>query len=194
MAFLRAVAGADSGPVLHGDGLMLRMPHTGDYPAWAELRARSREFLVPWEPTWTDDELTRAAFKRRLKHYQRDFRDETGYAFFIHRQHDQALIGGVSLSNIRRGVTQSVTLGYWMGRPFAGRGWMTEAVSAVAPFVLNSLRLHRLEAACIPSNTASIRVLEKCGFTREGFARSYLKINGVWQDHYLYALIADDLP
>jgi [ribosomal protein S5]-alanine N-acetyltransferase len=191
MAFLRVVASTDTGPVLKGNGLLLRCPTSGDYAQWAELRARSRDFLEPWEPSWTDDELSRTAFRRRIKHYQRDLREENGYAFFMFRRHDGALLGGLSLSNLRRGVTQSVTLGYWMGRPHAGRGWMTEAVRIMSPFVFDSLGLHRLEAACIPSNTASIRVLEKCGFVREGFARSYLKINGIWQDHFLFALIAD---
>jgi [ribosomal protein S5]-alanine N-acetyltransferase len=191
MAFLRSI-GADSGPVLQGRGLSLRLPADSDYAQWAELRQRSRDHLEPWEPEWADEELTRASFRRRLKHYQRDFRGELGYAFFLFRQHDGALMGGLTLSNIRRGVTQAATLGYWMGRPFAGRGWMSEAVITIRPFVFETLALHRLEAACIPSNIASLRVLEKCGFVREGYARRYLKINGLWQDHFLFALLADD--
>lgn len=192
MAFLRSV-GQETGPVLESRRLVLRTPASSDYVPWAELRAVSRERLVPWEPAWSRDELTRAAFRRRLRHYQRDLRDETGYAFFMFRREDQRLVGGLSLSNIRRGVTLAVTLGYWMGLPFHNRGYMTEAVDTVLPFVFGTLWLHRIEAACLPSNQSSIRVLEKCGFEREGLARRYLRINGVWQDHYLYAALAEDL-
>jgi [ribosomal protein S5]-alanine N-acetyltransferase len=191
MAFLRSVAGLESGPVLQGVGVALRPPIASDYVPWAELRAHSRDYLVPWEPSWSSDELTRAAYRRRLRHYQKDQRDETGYAFFVFREGDGALMGGLSLSNVRRGVTQSASLGYWLGLPYAGRGHMTAAVTALVPFVFGALALHRLEAACVPSNAASIRVMEKCGFEREGYARSYLKINGRWQDHYLFAMISD---
>jgi ribosomal-protein-alanine N-acetyltransferase len=79
-----------------------------------------------------------------------------------------------------------------MGEPFARQGYMTAAVRAVAPFAFSALGLHRLEAACIPTNTASMRLLEKCGFVREGLARQYLCINGQWQDHVLYARLRDD--
>ncbi|MFO1172654.1 MAG: GNAT family protein [Hyphomicrobiaceae bacterium] len=192
MAFLRSV-GQETGPVLESRRLVLRTPISGDYVPWAELRALSRDRLVPWEPAWSRDELTRSAFRRRLRHYQRDLRDETGYAFFVFRREDQRLVGGLSLSNIRRGVTLAVTLGYWMGLPFHNRGYMSEAVDTVLPFVFGTLWLHRIEAACLPSNQSSIRVLEKCGFEREGLARRYLRINGVWQDHYLYAALAEDL-
>src|SRR5690606_16053876 len=95
-------------------------------------------------------------------------------------------------SNVRRGVTQSCSLGYWVGEPYARRGNMSSAVAASLPFVFEHLRLHRLEAACLPTNVASIRLLEKVGFTREGYARRYLRINGVWPDHVLFAMLHDD--
>ncbi len=192
MAFLRSVS-QEAGPVIDSRRLYLRTPVASDYVPWAELRAVSRERLVPWEPAWSRDELTRSAFRRRLRHYQRDLRDETGYALFMFRREDNRMVGGVSLSNVRRGVTLAVTLGYWMGAPFHNRGYMSEAVDTVLPFVFGTLWLHRIEAACLPSNQSSIRVLEKCGFEREGLARRYLQINGVWQDHYLYAALAEDM-
>jgi len=98
----------------------------------------------------------------------------------------------LTLANIRRGVAQAGSLGYWMGAPFVRRGYMAAAVLALVPFAFSTLRLHRLEAACIPTNTASIRLLEKTGFSREGYAREYLCINGIWQDHVLYARLQDD--
>ncbi len=163
-----------------------------DFPAWVELREASRDFLVPWEPTWPADDLTRPAFRRRLRRYLQDIREDTAYPFFIFRSSDHALLGGITLSNVRRGVTQSCALGYWVGKPFARQGVMFAALRALLPFVFEQLRLHRLEAACLPSNTASIRLLEKVGFTREGYARRYLRINGMWQDHVLYAMLHDD--
>jgi ribosomal-protein-alanine N-acetyltransferase len=163
-----------------------------DYPAWVELRAASREFLTPWEPLWSNDELSRASFRRRVRHYLRDLREDVGYALFIFSATSGALVGGLTLCNVRRGVTQSCTLGYWVGAKFARQGYMTAAVRAVVPFVFDSLELHRLEAACLPTNAASIKLLEKTGFKREGLARRYLRINGVWQDHLLYALLDGD--
>jgi ribosomal-protein-alanine N-acetyltransferase len=192
MALLRTASPSDFGPIIESERVMLRTPQMSDYPAWAELRASSREFLVPWEPRWAMDELTRASFRRRVRHYQRDLREDIGYALFIYSVATGGLVGGVTLCNVRRGVTQSCTLGYWIGAQYAQQGYMTAAVRAVVPYVFDSLDLHRLEAACLPTNTASMRLLEKTGFRREGLARRYLRINGGWQDHLLYALLDSD--
>jgi ribosomal-protein-alanine N-acetyltransferase len=193
MALLRAASASDLGPVLEYDRVVLRTPQISDYPAWAELRAASREFLTPWEPLWSNDELSRASFRRRVRHYLRDLREDVGYALFIFSATSGALVGGLTLCNVRRGVTQSCTLGYWIGAKYARQGYMTASVRAVVPFVFDSLELHRLEAACLPTNAASIKLLEKTGFLREGLARRYLRINGVWQDHLLYALLDTDM-
>ncbi len=83
MALLRAASASDLGPVLESDRVVLRTPQMSDYPAWAELRAASREFLTPWEPLWSNDELSRASFRRRVRHYLRDLREDVGYALFI---------------------------------------------------------------------------------------------------------------
>ena len=128
-----------------------------------------------------------------MRHYLRDLREDMGYALFIFAASSGSLIGGLTLCNVRRGVTQSCTLGYWVGADYAKQGYMTAAVRAVVPFVFDSLELHRLEAACLPTNAASIKLLEKTGFKREGMARRYLRINGVWQDHLLYALLDSDM-
>ena len=193
MAFLRSVTPLETGPVVHGGNVYLRMPQMNDYSAWAELRAQSREFLTPWEPAWTSSELTRTSFRRRLKYYIRDLKEDLGYAFFLFDNDDDTLVGGLTLSNVRRGVTQACTLGYWIGTPHSGRGYMTAGVSAIIPFVFDTLNLHRLEAACLPHNEASVKLLERTGFTRESIARRYLKINGIWQDHVTFALLEDDI-
>ena len=150
------------------------------------MREASRDFLTPWEPTWPADDLTRGAFRQRLRRYAEDQRTDQAYPFFLFRNDDNALVGGLALANIRRGVAQAGSLGYWIGAPYARKGYMTAAVRALIPS-LRTLRLHRLEAACIPANVASVRLLEKTGFRREGYARAYLCINGTWQDHLLYA-------
>ena len=192
MALLRAATPGDFGPVLETDRVVLRAPQMSDYPAWAELRSASQDFLIPWEPLWAPDELSRASFRRRIRHYLRDMRDDMGYALFVYDARSTALVGGITLCNVRRGVTQSCTLGYWVGAAHARQGYMTAAVRAVIPFVFDSLELHRLEAACLPTNTASMRLLERVGFKREGLARRYLRINGDWRDHVLYALLDTD--
>jgi [ribosomal protein S5]-alanine N-acetyltransferase len=99
----------------------------------------------------------------------------------------------LSLSNVRRGVTQAAILGYWLGLPFVRKGYMSAAVAASVSYAFEDLHLHRLEAATMPNNAASIRVLERNGFRREGIARRLLKINGAWEDHVLHALIAEDV-
>lgn len=182
----------ETGVLLPGNGLYLRYPRLDDYDAWSNLRGESREFLVPWEPSWPADDLTRAAFRRRVRRYQRDVRDDQSYPFFAFREEDGALLGACTLSNVRRGVQQSCSLGYWMGERFAGQGLMTEAVRALLPFVFETLRLHRLQAACLPNNEPSKRVLEKLGFEPEGLARRFLLIDGAWRDHLVFALLSDD--
>jgi [ribosomal protein S5]-alanine N-acetyltransferase len=191
MAFFRTINFADPLPSVVGEGVILRTPQVTDHTEWAALREQSRDFLAPWEPTWPADDLSRSAFRRRIRRYAEDLRSDQSYAFLIFRSSDGRLVGGLTLANVRRGVAQAGSLGYWMGFPYVRHGHMTAAVRAVIPFAFNTLRLHRLEAACIPTNTGSIRLLENTGFVREGYAREYLCINGIWQDHLLYGRLKD---
>jgi ribosomal-protein-alanine N-acetyltransferase len=172
---------------LTGDGLLLRPPRDGDYAQWAELRRVSRDFLVPWEPSWPRDALTRGCWRRRLRHYGQEWHFGASYSFMIFRLNDLALMGGITLSNVRRGVAQAGTVGYWVGAPFARQGVMTGAVGLTLRFAYEDLGLHRVEAACLPSNAASRGLLRKCGFHEEGYAPQYLKIDGAWRDHVLFA-------
>ncbi|WP_276199784.1 GNAT family protein [Chelatococcus sp. XZ-Ab1] len=180
-------------PAVRGDGLYLRAPQMADFSQWATLRAESRRFLEPWEPLWPADDLTRSAFRRRVRRYAQEIASDTAYPFLIFRQADDVLLGGLTLGFVRRGVAQTCTLGYWIGERHAGQGHMTRAVRAAVGFAFRNLALRRVEAACLPSNAASIRLLEKVGFSREGYARRYLCIAGTWQDHLLYALLSDDI-
>jgi [ribosomal protein S5]-alanine N-acetyltransferase len=177
---------------LVGDRVFLRPPERGDYEAWATLRARSRGFLAPWEPTWPPDALSRSSYRVRLSRYSEDWRTDQGYNFFIFRNEDEALAGGVGLSNIRRGVAETASLGYWIGEPFARQRFMSAALPLVIDFAFTRLRLHRVEAACLPSNVPSRALLLRTGFRQEGYARLYLLIDGKWQDHLLFAILRED--
>lgn len=191
-SLLRGLVTPIAEQVIEGRTVYLRVPQFRDWQAWSRLREESRDFLVPWEPTWPRDALTRSAFRRRLALYEQDARDETGYAFYVFRRIDDALLGGVTVSQLRRGVTQSCSLGYWIGERYARKGYMTAALAGLVGFVFDDMRLHRIEAACVPTNLASKALLLRTGFTLEGYARQYLCINGVWRDHLLFAMLASD--
>jgi ribosomal-protein-alanine N-acetyltransferase len=192
MAFLRSISKPDPASLIMGEGVFLRAPQMADFVEWAALREQSRDFLVPWEPTWPTDDLTRTAFRRRLRRYQREMREDHAYPFFIFRESDGALVGGCTLSNVHRGVQQDCTLGYWAGAPFAGRGYVTRAVRALILHVFEEMKLHRIEASCLLENERSKAVLRRCGFREEGYARGLLRINGVWRDHVQFAILRDD--
>jgi len=174
---------------LQGSGLLLRLPQMADYADWYALRSASREFLRPFEPRWTEADLSRRVFALRVRRARQEAEEGTDYSFFLFE--GGVLVGGITLSNIRRRAAQFVTLGYWMGEAHAGRGLMTKAVALCLPFVFETLDLHRIHAAFLPGNMASRRVLEKNGFVEEGFAEKYLQINGRWEDHVLMGLTCE---
>ena len=124
--------------------------------------------------------------------FERLRRQEHGEAHFIYLRRNDGLIGGITLSNIRRGASQCGELGYWIGKPYIGQRLMTDALRVMTAHCFNELKLHRLEAACLPENTPSRRLLAQAGFRSEGILREYLKIDGVWRDHQLYARLASD--
>ena len=189
MALLDWIA-ADHDLRLDGSLVRLRPHRSSDFLEWAALREASRDFLQPWEPTWPADDLTRGAYRRRLAAYSQDMERGVAYPFLVFRRNDNVLVGGITLSNIRRGVAQMGSIGYWVGEPFTRQGYTLDAVRAVTAFCFGRLRLHRVEAACIPSNTASRGVLFQAGFTQEGLARDYLKIDGSWRDHLLFGMVS----
>lgn len=193
MALFRFATDPPTRPLIKTQNLVLRAPLAGDYPAWAALRMESREFLTPWEPVWSEDDLTRTSFRLRVKRAAREITSDEAYSLFIFEARSEVLLGGLTLGLVRRGVAQACTLGYWMGQRHAGKGHMTEAVRGALNFAFSDLALHRVEAACLPHNEPSRRLLERAGFRREGEARGYLRINGVWADHLLYGMLAADL-
>ncbi|KKB76568.1 GCN5 family acetyltransferase [Devosia soli] len=174
---------------LRGQSVFLRLPQMRDYQAWYQLRRSSQEFLKPFEPRWTEADLSRRVFAMRVKRARLEAEQGSDYTFFVFLDDGtETLVGGITLSNVRRRAAQFVSLGYWMGKSFAGRGLMSEAVGVALGFVFETLDLHRVHAAFLPHNIASRRVLEKNGFVEEGFAERYLQIDGRWEDHVLMGL------
>lgn len=172
--------------------LTLRQPAHSDFRAWTSLRKHSRDFLTPWEPVWSKDHLTRKAFTNRVYWAQRSVTSGTALPLFLERREDGALIGAITLDNVRRGPSQAGTLGYWTGEPYARNGYMREAILAVVHHAFVQLELSRIEAACLPENKPSRALLERCTFKYEGVAQSYLQIGGRWRTHVLYAALRSD--
>jgi ribosomal-protein-alanine N-acetyltransferase len=163
-----------------------------DFRDWANLRLQSQDFLTPWEPSWAADHLTRKSFTNRVYWAQRSISNGSAVPVFLFRRRDEALLGAITLDNIRRGPAQSGTLGYWTGEAHARQGYMREAIGAMLHHAFTKLDLSRIEAACLPENAASRGLLEKSGFKYEGVAQSYLQINGRWRTHVLYAALRHD--
>jgi len=172
--------------------MTLRLPQHSDFGAWARLRESSAAFLLPWEPVWAEDHLTRKAFTNRVYWANRAVAQGTAVPLLLVRRSDATLLGAITLDNIRRGPAQAGTLGYWMGAAHARQGYMREAILGVVHHAFTTLDLSRIEAACLPENSASRGVLEKCGFKYEGVAQSYLQIAGRWRNHVLYACLRSD--
>ncbi len=173
-----------------GPRVMLRMGDPLDWKAWRTMREGSRAFLEPWEPSWPHNALTYNYFCGLLRRHWRDWRNGRAYSFLVFTHGDDGksggLLGGIALNDIQRGIAQKGTLGYWMAERHAGQGYMTEAANLVCDFAFQTLRLHRVEASCLPRNEPSKKLLIRLGFEEEGFAKAYLQINGKWEDHLLW--------
>ena len=178
---------------LTGQRVFLRPPKRRDALKWQKLRMSSKSFLVPWEPSWDASSCTRRAYLRYFKNSNYLANMDRAYSFLIFKIDDNTLLGGINVGNVRRGVAQSASLGYWVGVNHARNGYMKEALQILIPTLFIDLRLNRLEAATLEDNTASRNLLKKIGFKKEGVLRKYLKINGTWRDHVLYGLLENDL-
>ncbi|TWF57196.1 GNAT family N-acetyltransferase [Neorhizobium alkalisoli] len=179
-------------PELVSETHVLRLPQNSDYKKWLRLRSDSRAFLQPWEPIWRSDELTESAFRARVFRAAQEYASGLAVPLLLFRRDDMALLGGLTIGYIRRGAAQSCMIGYWMGEQHSGQGHMLAALQMAIPYIYGGLQLHRIEAACIPDNWKSIRLLEKAGFEREGLLRKYLKINGEWRDHLMFSRLPED--
>jgi ribosomal-protein-alanine N-acetyltransferase len=172
--------------------MTLRLPQHADWRGWSDARRDSAAFLAPWEPVWSADHLSRRAFTNRVYWAARAHAQGTAVPLMMIRRADAALLGAITLDNIRRGPAQMGTLGYWIGQAFARQGYMREAIEAMVHHAFTALDLSRIEAATLPENAASRRLLEGTGFKYEGVAQSYLQIGGRWRTHVLYANLRHD--
>lgn len=179
-------------PQIESERLVLRLPQHADWRAWSDLRQASEAFLAPWEPVWAPDHLSRRSFTNRVYWAARAETQGTALSLLMFRRADEALLGAITLDNIRRGPAQAGTMGYWIGAAHARQGYMREAIRAVVHHAFSAMDLSRIEAACLPENAASRGVLEGTGFKYEGVAQSYLQIAGRWRNHVLYANLRGD--
>lgn len=179
---------------LAGRRVALRPLVSSDFEAWREVRTRSREWLVRWEPKpiagQPDAADDRRVFAARCGARDRERQLGTGYGFGIFVAGGFA--GEINISSIQRGPFQNAYVGYWIDQAMAGHGYIPEAAVMVLRFAFEELALHRIQIAIIPRNTASRRVAEKLELREEGVATRYLEINGVWEDHVRYAITAEE--
>lgn len=181
--------------MLHGRRVTLRPLRSSDFPAWREVRVRNADWLLRWEsirspgaPDVVNDE---SAFRARCAARDRERALGTGYAFGIFLAGGR-FAGEINLNSVQRGAFQNAYVGYWIDEAHAGHGYVPESVVVVFRYAFENLRLHRLQISIIPRNGPSNRVAAKLGLRNEGLAVRYLEINGVWEDHYRYAITAEE--
>jgi ribosomal-protein-alanine N-acetyltransferase len=162
----------------------IRLPKIGDQDEFIRLNRASicfyRGLATPI--------LTPQQFANHLSRCKQD--DFEGV--FVCQKKGDAIVGSINLSQIFRGGFKSAYLGYQVGAPFAGQGYMTEALQLVLRYAFDKMKLHRLEANIQPDNVASIALVKRAGFRKEGYSRRYLKIGGRWRDHERWAIVAED--
>ncbi|HEX2105542.1 MAG TPA: GNAT family protein [Solirubrobacteraceae bacterium] len=157
------------------------------------LRLVNRDHTGPWDPTRDESFYTTAGQRLELELDQRAWAAGTAFAFAVLAMDEgDRIIGRVALANVVRGPWQNATLGYWIDHRVGGRGHASRAVRLALAYAFEHVGLHRVQPAIIPRNAASRRVAEKVGFRHEGRALRYLKINGVWEDHDIFALTVED--
>ena len=192
MSFLNAYSLKKNLFEITGQKVILRPPQYSDWRSWADERKKNELYLQPWEPLWSINELERSSFVKRVRMFERLSHNDQAYSFLIFKSVNEDFIGEVNISNVQRGIIQSCSIGYWIAKDCEGKGMMSESLELIKEFIFNELKLHRIEAACLPHNKPSLKVLLKNGFIKEGMARKLLKINDKWQDHTVLSFIVDD--
>jgi ribosomal-protein-alanine N-acetyltransferase len=177
---------------LRGPQHFLRGFTVEDADALLALRVENRSFLDPYEPIRGEEFFTGPGQRREIERGMSDAAADRAYPFGIYSREGGVLIGALRLSSVVRGAWHNANLGYFVGRQHNGRGAGTEAVGLALEYAFESARLHRVQAAVMPANRASIRVLEKNSFRREGYALRYLRIAGEWRDHEIFAITREE--
>ena len=158
-----------------------------NYKKWKTIRESSKDFLTPWEPTWYTGEHSLKRYLKLLKIYSQKRKNHTQLSYFIFNGGNE-LLGGINVFNIKKGVSQSCTIGYWIGEAYSNQGYMTKSLLILLDYLFNDFNFNRVEAACVPNNIPSKSLLKRLGFDEEGYAKDYLRINGRWEDHILFSL------
>ena len=192
MTILRSYNFKKNSLELNGDNVLLRPPQYSDWTNWSKVREKNKLYLQPWEPLWSPGELERSSFVKRVRMFEKFSTNDEAYSFLIFKNENVEFIGELNISNIQRGIIQSCSIGYWIAKKYEGLGMMSESLELVKSFIFNQLKLHRIEAACLPHNSPSLKVLLKNGFKIEGTARKLLKINNKWQDHTVFSYLYED--
>lgn len=167
----------------------VRFPVEADAEELAAMYNRNRTFFEKFSPSSPDDHYTKEHQLQSILKSKLDREEDRKYAFVICSMEDNRIIGNIGLSFVSRGPLQSCMIGYGLDQAYNGRGYMTEAVKQVVRYAFEELRFHRIVGEASPKNPGSIRVLENAGFHKEGISRSNVKINGVWEDHQVLAII-----
>jgi ribosomal-protein-alanine N-acetyltransferase len=176
-----------------GERVSLRAFGPGDVAELTELRARNRAFLEPWEPRRSQGFFTPGGQRAEIERDRQEWAADRTYAFAIVERADGAMRGRIALANVVRGAWENATLGYFVDEEVGGQGYATEAVGLALEFAFGPCRLHRVQAAVMPKNARSRRVLEKNGFRHEGFSPRYLRLDGDWRDHDLFAITVEEV-
>lgn len=177
---------------LSHDHVFIRALAHEDAEDLLSYRIRNQEFLQPFEPIRPQSEISLASQIEVIETAIRDFDEGTAYSFGIFLRETEKLIGRVNLSNVVHRAWQNCTIGYSMDQLHNGKGYMTQAVALAISFAFEHAGLHRVQAAVMPWNIGSNRVVQKVGFRLEGLSLRYLQINGKWEDHNIYAITAEE--
>ncbi|MDA8261254.1 MAG: GNAT family protein [Actinomycetota bacterium] len=179
--------------ILRAKRVTLRPLRESDFEAWNEVRTRCGLWLTRWEPLPPEgygDPNGRRLFISRCVSREQESRMGTAYAFGVFL--GSRFVGEANLSAIQRGPVQSANIGYWVDMAEAGKGITPEACAAIFRFAFEELRLHRIQISIVPRNSASLRVVEKLGLRQEGVAERYIEINGIWEDHAIFAITREE--
>lgn len=177
---------------LMGNKIYIRFFEDQDAQSLLDLHVRNREFFQKYSPIFQEESYTYEGIRNFIRESVTQREEDKNYAFGIFSKQTHELVGEISLARVVRGPLQRCMVGYSLDSQFNGKGFTTEAVSLAVEFAFIELKLHRVEAGVMPSNTGSMRVLEKAGFHKEGLEQKGVMINGSWEDHFIFSIISED--
>ena len=181
--------------VLEGPRVLLRSPRATDVPEVRRVLRRNENHLRPWSPAPPpgEDPTSLTEISKAILRQRREWKRGEAYLFYVTLRGDaETIIGRVALTSVVRGAFRNAYLGYWIDADYQNRGLMTEAVAQATTFAFEQVKLHRVQAAVMPANAGSLRLLDKLAFRREGVALRYLQIAGRWEDHVIFAVTTEE--